>query len=513
MQQNNSMAVKNIADPCYYDLLIADRKRRVRAHPDDAGEWLEFGRIHEAKIDFTNSLAKRNFFVRYFPLLYSLIISVAIVLLILGISILPSLSSPRIVVMSILTSFLLIFFRYLWSLRYPSSGRKYFKKAIALDPDCGEAYLHLGLIALRRHQKGKACRLLEQAIGLKIDNRKIERELKSIYEKEFMAFFNKETEREVKQKEIIDRQSEQIKDLRSRLCSLERLNESLSGRANQTRWESNHKRKLLTREMTDRIGAIRGEYEKQIAAMSRSMETRDEAVEMAERNLVKLTTEIIEAKSALESRSLAEAAMSMEDIMDSRLWKALSDQTRSYLATAEHIFNLLTANEEDPDYSLVGMELCKAIETEINRTLVEPFVLHLNGNREEFLKVNQTGVTKGKPFYFTYLAKVVDGTNFPGITSLTLGQYHFVLKRSLEGEYAMKEYCNFINELSLHSGTVIGKMFLKDLEIVTKRYRNSIVHQSFMSKKEYGHLRELVFAGEEALLKTCGRIALGKGML
>jgi len=62
------------------------------------------------------------------------------------------------------------------------SGRKYYKKAIKLDPQCGDAYMYLGLIALRRYQKRNGCRLLEQAVHLDASNKKkIEHMLKSIY--------------------------------------------------------------------------------------------------------------------------------------------------------------------------------------------------------------------------------------------------------------------------------------------------------------------------------------------
>jgi len=105
------------------------------------------------------------------------------------------------------------------------------------------------------------------------------------------------------------------------------------------------------------------------------------------------------------------------------------------------------------------------------------------------------------------MARVVDRQNFPEITSLTLGQYHFVLKRTLEGEYALKEYCNFLDQISPSSKTTVGKNFLRKLETVTRGYRNTIAHESPMNKKQCNHLRNLIFAGDSALLKTCTRVA------
>jgi hypothetical protein len=78
----------------------------------------------------------------------------------------------------------------------------------------------------------------------------------------------------------------------------------------------------------------------------------------------------------------------------------------------------------------------------------------------------------------------------------------------LEGEYALREYVNFLNELCDNSKAIIERTFLRDLETVTKKYRNTIVHQSSLCNRECDRLRELIFAGDEALLKTCCRIVL-----
>lgn len=366
--------------------------------------------------------------------------------------------------------------------------------------------MYLGLIALRRYQKRKGCELLEQAIGLNVNSKKIERELKTIYEKEFMAFFNKKSEKEIRLEALVDSQMKQIKEFRSKVYSLEGLTESLGNRASQAKWEVTHKTKLLTREMKERIEVIQKDYEKQIEDMKKAEDLEEEKKELAERDFLRLTTEVMEAKVELEGRSLEKASKDVEDVMGSHLWDALLPQTRTYLSTAEHIFKVLIEEREKPDYSLVGMELCKALETEINRTLVTPFLQYLNGNEKDFLNVNRVGESKGKPLYFTYLAKMVDRDNFPGMKSLTLGQYHFLLERTLKGEYALSEYSDFLNQVCPTPETGIDKGFLKRLEKVTKKYRNTIAHESAMNRSQCDRLRNLIFAGESALLKTCCRI-------
>lgn len=498
-----------ISDPGQYNALITDRKKRVRRDPHNAKEWVELGRLHEAKKDLATYIAGRNVGIRYCFPLYILFILLTLIVsnrFIINLLLLPWQSIFIIYVLVVIIIALSI---GLYSLRYPSSGKRYFKKAISIDPDCGEAFMYLGMVCLRRYQKRKGCRLLEQAIRLEVCNSQIERELKSIYEKEFMAFFKKRGEKEIRQQEIIESQLKEITQLRSKVSSFEKLTESLNGRVDQAKWESSSVAKSLKKEMKNRISFIQEKYEEKISALKRIGESQQkEAGELAEKNFVRLTTEIMEAKAVLEDSSLKDAARSVREIIGKSFYMSLSEQVRSYLATAEHIYVVLNRQKDKPDYGLVGMELCKALENEINRVLVEPFVRYLNGNGMAFLKVNQTGEVKGKPTYFTYLAKVVDNEKYPEVTTLTLGQYYFVLKRTLEGEYALRKYVNFLDKVGDEVEADIGRTFLKKLKIVTRKYRNTIAHHSPMNRKQYEHLRDLILAGNEALLITCCKVVM-----
>ena len=152
------------------------------------------------------------------------------------------------------------------------------------------------------------------------------------------------------------------------------------------------------------------------------------------------------------------------------------------------------------------MELCKALETELNRKLVDPFVTFMEGKESEFLRIHQTGTTGNGPSYFTYLARVLDRDNYPNFNGLTIGQYLFVLKLALEGDYALSEYRLFLDETYGNSSEVDKKGFLKKLETVTHKYRNAIAHQSPMTREQYENLRDLVFSGEDALLVNLARL-------
>ena len=497
-----------VSDPAFYDSLITEQKKRARQHSQDATEWLELGRLCEAKIDMVQYFARRQLVIRHFLPFFTLVL--------LGIIATYYFFGPQLMInawLSALTFAVYLFSAaaliYIWFLRYPLSGRRYFLKALKLDPQCGDAYVYLGLIALRRYQKRTAYQFWEQAVRLHAGNKtKIERELKSIYHKEFISFFKEKSENETGMQRIIDHQLDQIRQLRSKNASLEKRVESLSAKVDQTKWEISRKAKQLDKEMKHHVSSIQEDYENKIVVLQE--EAKAEAQELAQRDFIRLTTEIMESKAGREVQSFDAAAGTVENKVGKRTWQAFSEQTRLYLATAEQVYALLTEQEEKPDYSLVGMELCKALETEINQRLIEPFAEHLDGDQSEFLRISQTGTHKDRPLYFTYLAKVADRNNYPEVISLTLGQYCFALKLTLKGDYALKEYGNFLDWICATSGTIIGKTFYNKLETVVKKYRNMIAHQSPMNKNEYDHLRELVLFGDDALLITCCEIESNK---
>ncbi|MCP4551730.1 MAG: hypothetical protein GY834_06755 [Bacteroidetes bacterium] len=211
----------------------------------------------------------------------------------------------------------------------------------------------------------------------------------------------------------------------------------------------------------------------------------------------------MEAKSQKQKQSFDDVRKRVETTLGTDLWMMMSKETRSYLSTAEHAFSMLDKKSEETDFSLVGMELCKALETEINNKLVWPFVKKINGEKEHFLSINKISEIKGLPVYFTMLAKVADNQNYPETTNLTLGQYLFALKKTLEGEYALDAYGNYLEKMSESSGIYIGRKFLQKLRIVTNGYRNSIVHYTHMDFQQCIRLRDLIFLKSDSLLVAC----------
>jgi hypothetical protein len=496
-----------VSDPAFYGPLIAEQKKYVRLNQDDSSEWVKLGALYESRLQMTNDFAKRFFVIRYFLSILTALLLLFITVVIYFLPDPSNISRLAYTSASILIIYFVVVFSYLWTLRYPPSGAKHFKKALKIDPKCANAYMHLGRIWLRRFQKRRAFRFMEHAACLGGDNGgKIERELKSIYAKEFTSFFEEQAWNVKRQQDALDKQEELIKQLQAEKTQLNQKVDHFSARMSQSKWKSGRAAKLVDREMESKISALHQEYEGKIADLKEEM-TQD-AKELKTQNFMRLTTEILELKTGLEKQSFQASSINVEDIMGKCCWQALSDQTRLYLATAEQVWSVLAKEEEKPDFSLVGMELCKALETEINRCLVKPFVGYLNGKEEEFLKINQIGDDKLRPLYFTYLAKVVDSVHYPEITSLTLGQFLFILEHTLEGDFALSHYEDFMDGINNIAGNVMGKAFLSNLKTVVKRYRNLITHHSPMDEQQLQHLRELVFVGDNSLLQICSQIIL-----
>ncbi|MCP4673184.1 MAG: hypothetical protein GY857_17975, partial [Desulfobacula sp.] len=446
-----------VTDPGYYSQLISDQKKRVHKDKTNSEAWLELGRLFEARAAMTKEFANKRFWIRYFFLITLLFGAGSFSFLYFAIDHLFTwefkIAAPLLYTICLL---------FIWNLIYPGSGDKYFKKAIEIDPNCGDAYQYLGQIALRKNQKTKAWHFLEKAIQLNAKNSgRIKRELKLLYEQEFVKFFGKQSEKEVKQQEIIDNQLDKIRILQSQNENLQKKLVTANGKVGQIKWETGHQTKLLGKKLEDDISLVHQKYEEQISQLKQ--EAEDESKEMAERKFIKLTTEIMEAKSSIQKQSFVGSAQVVKDIMGSNSWQILPEQVQIYLTTAEQIYTVLKNQKDDPDYSLVGMELCKALETMLNQTLVDPFVKYIQNNQTEFLRVSQTAEKNKKPVYFTYLSRVVDQVNYPYVTSLTLGQYHFVLTRTLEGDYALREYTAFLDKICADSGNIIGNKFLNQL--------------------------------------------------
>ncbi len=486
-----------VTDPGFYGQLILDQKKLVRKNKTSPDELIKLGHLFEKRAAMTKEFVNKKFFFRY-----SFIITLSVIF---GLLFFVNFLAPYPLtwklnsigfLICLLTTFLM------WKLRYPRSGRSIFKKVLLIDPSNVDAYMQLGLIALRRLQKKKAYYYLEKAHELG-GGKTVEKKIKAIYQNEFLEFFNRKSENEKKLSRTNIHLKTEISILEEKIRNLENKNSIVSKKEKNIKIKMGQTIRQTKTYMDNQISKIQTDYEKQIADLEQAMEIEEAKKEAVQKKNINLNLKILESKAKAKKPSFDQAAKAVERIMGEDPWNSLSKLSRSYLATAEHAFSLLDKNSVDTDFSLVGMELCKTLETEINLKLVTPFIDKSHGNTS-FLKMNRTGVKKDQPIYYTMLAKVADNENYPEIKTLTLGQYLFVLKKTLEGEMALDDYGLFLDDIQESSKIIIGRKFSQKLKIVTQRYRNSIVHYTHMNHQQCQNLRELVFARKDSLLMdTC----------
>ncbi len=158
----------DLSDPLFYDPVIADQKTYLRKHPHNPKAWLKLGRLCEARIEIINHLGENSFIIRYCFLLCIFFICLPTVVLMPKILRFPFPTLVSVAIITAVSVMTMASCTWIWLLRYPQSGKKYFEKVIKIDPDCGEAYMYLGLISFRRFQARKACRLWEKALRLGI---------------------------------------------------------------------------------------------------------------------------------------------------------------------------------------------------------------------------------------------------------------------------------------------------------------------------------------------------------
>lgn len=488
-------------DPSIFDQQIKEQKAKAKENRDDAHTWLKLGCLQEDRLEVMRFISNRNFFIRHImPLSIAMIGSVLAFLTSEGVTITvytEALGALQLTLFALLLVSALIWMAYN---RYPESGYRSFKKAIQINPALGEAYIHLGRIYLRRLQKRKACRMFERAFRLDESCLKVENQLKSIYEKEFIRFFNRIKEQETKKDKEILLQQREIEKLKSEINALDSQNRSTTGKANRVIAMANRKIKLVSQDLVNQTEKFRQEYEEKISSLER--ETSEMGNEQKQQFLSRLTSEIIEAKAKGARQSFRAAETALITAVGPEQWRLFSKQCRCYLATAEQTYiHLVEESSGNRDLSLIGMELCKALEFEINRVFVAPFRAYLGEGVDEFLKIEHTGTRKNQPTYFTFLSKVIDQENYPEVTTLTLGQFLFVLRQTLNNEYSLQSYKRFLFELRPEIGCDLDRKFIAKLNTVTNGYRNSIVHNSPMSREQCDHLRDLIFASNDALLR------------
>jgi hypothetical protein len=497
MNDKEKKSENGYSDPSEFHPLISKLKKSIRNNPLNPEKWVKLGCLYDERKNMVDEIVRHSFILRF------CFISIVLITLISLFFFIGSdrykhffVNSPVILIFVITTTTLtlsLMFFT-----RYPRSGGRFYRKAIALNPNCGEAYMYLGFIALRKFQKHKGYCLLEHAMQLNVDDNRIKKELKYHYEREFIKFFDINKEEKKQQQHIVENQREQIKKLQ-REIHLHKTNVAiLKSQAKQTLSKARQNVKIKSKKIDSQVADIMKNYDDKTIEIEKKLPEKPEQDPII---YVHLTDGLFESEIKAEHLSYYQVAEDLKNSVELDFWQSFSKQTKTYLVTAEQTYLAFIKNGESKDFSLIGLEYCKALELEINKKLITPFVDYIKEDKEEFLKTCKTGERKNKPKYFGYLPMIVDEENYPKMTSLTLGQFNFLLKRCLKDEYAFREYKRFLEKKYSFNGYSFIQLFQEKLSIVVGRYRNAIAHQSSMNKKQCEHLRELIFLEKNSLLK------------
>ncbi|MCP3901116.1 MAG: tetratricopeptide repeat protein, partial [Desulfobacteraceae bacterium] len=323
-----------ISDPGFYDTLISDQKRKISKNPTNAADLVELGRLLDDKVQITNRFAQKSLMIRWLPV--ATFITFASFLYLYISHFINSL--PLVVIVpALIFCFIVIISMIL--LRYPCSGQRYYKKAISIDPSNADAYMYLGLIALRKYQKEKAFNLLEYAFELGHD-KKVKRELKTIYQEEFIDFFNKNTEKNKEITRTIMSLENEIKSLKEQNKALSNKNNTISKKVKKTKAKTGSSIRQTRNDMESQMEKIQGNYEKQILDLEQAMEAEEIQNESNKRKMLRLNLEIMEAKSHKQKQSFDDVQKRIKTTLGTDLWTMMSKEARSYLATAEHAFTM-----------------------------------------------------------------------------------------------------------------------------------------------------------------------------
>ena len=486
-------------DPSGLKPLIAEQKKRVARDARNPEQWIRLGILFEQRLECIRRLARESRLVRY-STLYLFLLLIVLLTTYGSVAWITRHPIPPFT-FTLMASMLALAVVYIVCLRHPRSGVRCFKKALALDPDNGDAYLYLGLIALRRYRKKAGYRYLERAVEQGADDKKIKQELKTLYQKEFYTFFKRDKQIDEKSQAACESLEQQLEKMASRQTILQTNNSILTAKLKQVKSVAAKNTKSRIKELTDQFNREKEGYRKKIEHLEQKLQQLSSQDTQAPVVYVNMGDELIQNDIKLADLTFWNSMEQTGFLLELDLWKSLSKRTRFYLITAEQTYLFLSKSHETADFSLIGLEWCKALEFEINTRFIGPFIDYLGDRAAEFLRVNTTGNKKGKPKYFSYLPLVVDQYHYPAITTVTLGQFDFLLKHCLRGEFSLQEYTAFLSQLFDPISKDLLAVFQQTFSMVTRNYRNVIAHGSFLDEQQCNQLRTLLFIDEMSLFR------------
>lgn len=250
--------------------------------------------------------------------------------------------------------------------------------------------------------------------------------------------------------------------------------------------------------MTKKIKEIKYRYKKQLKEISRLRNREEKEIKLEEFDSEAIDTahNLIEAEISDRKIELIEIKKELSKKIGMPYWEMLTKEAQYFLMTAEYLYSL--SKEEKIDFSLISVELSKAIEMELNDKLIVPFIEYLKRNQktEEFLSQNIKKTIGGRPVYYTRLAQLVDDRNFPKVKNLSLGQIGALLDNSIKEFRGTESFVKFIKTyLSTPDYFLEPSNLLRILEVISTKYRNPFAHVDSLDINSLEAFRLELFGG------------------
>lgn len=161
-------------------------------------------------------------------------------------------------------------------------------------------------------------------------------------------------------------------------------------------------------------------------------------------------------------------------------WDKLDDLSKEVIPLAEYLYSKIQ-EIPDVDFSPVILQYCKALENELLKKLFIDFTISINKkykNIEKFISKDLSNVQKSTNKFASYILKYREKPR--NKIKYTLGEMQFILnlnrsKKIVEESPLLQEFIKFIG-IKFNQAKILSKEFIKEIEKITKQFRNKCAH-------------------------------------
>ena len=239
----------------------------------------------------------------------------------------------------------------------------------------------------------------------------------------------------------------------------------------------------------------------------------DSKIDTIIEKLSKLETDFSELKN--ESRNMEEKIMLMssklskieEDVAEDELddyyslaqslyenWEGLDDLTRKFIPLAEYLYSKLQKFEE-PDYSPVIIELCRAIENEFLLKIFSKYTLdlisrHTTSSLNSFLSSDRINSRTSQ------FAKAIAKASKNNKPEFTLGQMNTILSISTDNNTVclnplLQDFVSYLNN-NTEAKNLLDTKYIDKINDIVNKYRNPSAHPGLMTRQKAEKCKEIM---------------------